>query len=84
MRQKTATLALVAAVAAALTACGGQATGSAAGAGSTAGPSQTLTVGFKPRCPYATDECASPVGLAEPEPGRQTRCIHADKVVTVR
>jgi peptide/nickel transport system substrate-binding protein len=47
MRQKIATSALVAAVAAALTACGGQATGTtpAGGTGST-GPSKTLTVGF--------------------------------------
>jgi ABC-type transport system substrate-binding protein len=47
MRQKIATMALVAAVAAALTACGGQATSTTptASKGST-GPSQTLTVGF--------------------------------------
>jgi peptide/nickel transport system permease protein len=40
---------------------------------------------FQPRCQYATDECgAGIIPLAEPEPGRLTRCIHADKVVTAR
>jgi peptide/nickel transport system permease protein len=39
---------------------------------------------FQPRCSYATDQCASPVSLAEPEPGRLTRCVHADKMVTAR
>jgi peptide/nickel transport system permease protein len=40
---------------------------------------------FQPRCPYATDQCgAGPVPVAEPAPGRLTRCIHADQVVTTR
>jgi peptide/nickel transport system permease protein len=40
---------------------------------------------FQPRCQYATDECgAGIIPMAEPAPGRLTRCIHADKVVTAR
>ena len=40
---------------------------------------------FRPRCPYATDECGTGIiPMAEPAPGRLTRCIHADKVVTAR
>jgi len=40
---------------------------------------------FQPRCPYATDECGTGIiPMAEPAPGRLTRCIHADKVVTAR
>jgi peptide/nickel transport system permease protein len=40
---------------------------------------------FQPRCRYATDECGTGIiPIAEPAPGRLTRCIHADKVVTVR
>jgi peptide/nickel transport system permease protein len=40
---------------------------------------------FQPRCRHATDECGTAViPMAEPVPGRLTRCIHADKVVTAR
>ena len=40
---------------------------------------------FQPRCQYATDECgAGIIPMAEPAPGRLTRCIHAYKVVTAR
>jgi peptide/nickel transport system permease protein len=40
---------------------------------------------FQPRCQYATDECGTGIiPMAEPAPGRLTRCIHADKVVTAR
>jgi peptide/nickel transport system permease protein len=40
---------------------------------------------FQPRCQFATDQCgAGPIPMAEPAPGRLTRCIHADKVVTTR
>ncbi|MFI6588320.1 ABC transporter ATP-binding protein [Embleya sp. NPDC050493] len=34
--------------------------------------------GFAPRCPRVTDACTrAPVALAEPEPARWRRCIHA-------
>jgi peptide/nickel transport system permease protein len=40
---------------------------------------------FLPRCQHATDECGTGIiPMAEPAPGRLTRCIHADKVVTAR
>jgi peptide/nickel transport system permease protein len=40
---------------------------------------------FQPRCRHATAECGTGViPMAEPAPGRLTRCIHADKVVTAR
>jgi peptide/nickel transport system permease protein len=40
---------------------------------------------FQPRCQHATDECGTGIiPMAEPAPGRLTRCIHADKVVTAR
>ncbi len=40
---------------------------------------------FQPRCRYATEQCsAGPVPVAAPAPGRLTRCIHSDKVVTAR
>jgi peptide/nickel transport system permease protein len=40
---------------------------------------------FQPRCQFATDQCGvGPIPMAEPAPGRLTRCIHADKVVTSR
>jgi peptide/nickel transport system permease protein len=40
---------------------------------------------FQPRCQYATDECGTGIiPMAEPAPGRLTRCIHADKLVTAR
>jgi peptide/nickel transport system permease protein len=38
--------------------------------------------GFRPRCRYATDECAAgPIPMAVAGPGRLVRCIHADAVV---
>jgi peptide/nickel transport system permease protein len=40
---------------------------------------------FQPRCQFATAQCgAGPIPMAVPAPGRLTRCIHADKVVTTR
>jgi peptide/nickel transport system permease protein len=40
---------------------------------------------FQPRCRHATDECGTGIiPMAEPVPGRLTRCLHADKVVTAR
>jgi peptide/nickel transport system permease protein len=40
---------------------------------------------FQPRCAYATDECGTGIiPMAEPVPGRLTRCLHADRVVTAR
>jgi peptide/nickel transport system permease protein len=40
---------------------------------------------FQPRCRHATGECGTGIiPMAEPAPGRLTRCIHADKVVTAR
>jgi peptide/nickel transport system permease protein len=40
---------------------------------------------FAPRCRYATAGCsAAPVPLTAPEPGRLTRCIHADQLAAAR
>jgi peptide/nickel transport system permease protein len=40
---------------------------------------------FQPRCRHATDDCGTGViPMTEPAPGRLTRCLHADKVVTAR
>jgi peptide/nickel transport system permease protein len=38
---------------------------------------------FNPRCRYATDECrARPVPLERPAPGRETRCIHYEELLS--
>ncbi|SEL30174.1 dipeptide/oligopeptide/nickel ABC transporter permease/ATP-binding protein [Streptacidiphilus jiangxiensis] len=36
---------------------------------------------FAARCALATDACAAPVPLTEPEPDRTTRCVHVDRLV---
>ncbi|WP_331766564.1 dipeptide/oligopeptide/nickel ABC transporter permease/ATP-binding protein [Embleya sp. NBC_00896] len=38
---------------------------------------------FAARCPRVTDECTrEPVALVEPAPGRLTRCVHAEHLLT--
>jgi len=40
---------------------------------------------FAARCPYATDDCReAPIPLIALEPGRSTRCIHPERIVTGR
>jgi peptide/nickel transport system permease protein len=38
---------------------------------------------FHPRCPYATKACTeAPIALVRPASGRETRCIHHEKLVS--
>jgi oligopeptide/dipeptide ABC transporter ATP-binding protein len=38
---------------------------------------------FEARCPHATAACRQgPIPLEQPEPGRQTRCLHYDELLT--
>jgi peptide/nickel transport system permease protein len=40
---------------------------------------------FAARCPLAGEDCRSgPIPMLEPLPGRQTRCIHADRLAALR
>jgi peptide/nickel transport system permease protein len=40
---------------------------------------------FHPRCGYATAEChAGPIPLVRPGPGRETRCIHYERLADAR
>jgi len=37
---------------------------------------------FAPRCRFATDACtAAPIPLAEPEPGRLSRCVRVEQLL---
>jgi peptide/nickel transport system permease protein len=39
---------------------------------------------FANRCAFATDQCrVAPIDLVEPAPGRTSRCIHIDRMVSV-